>query len=115
VRFDRGHFNQVLWNLCSNGLRYGKREAGSLMLHTRFDGAQVILTITDDGCGVSVENQARLFEPFFTTDKEGTGLGLYIAKELCEANNVRLEYVPLEGRVGACFRMIFGELHEHGK
>ena len=82
VRFDRGHFNQVLWNLCRNGLRYGKREPGSLMLHTRFDGAQVILTITDDGGGVSVENQARLFEPFFTTYKNGTGLGLYIAKEI---------------------------------
>lgn len=112
ITFDRGHFDQVLWNLCRNGLRYSTGQHGSLSLRAQCDLSQVRLWIEDDGPGVSAENQARLFEPFFTTDKEGTGLGLYIAKELCEANNTRLEYVAREGKRGACFRMIFGEQHE---
>lgn len=112
VTFDRGHFDQVLWNLCRNALRYGSQQEGSVRLRAQCDHNQVRLWIEDDGLGVPPENQARLFEPFFTTDKEGTGLGLYIAKELCEANNARLEYVAHDDQGGACFKMIFGEQHE---
>lgn len=115
ISFDRGHLHQVLWNLCRNGLRYSKRQTGSLTLRTEPCAEQVVLWVQDDGMGISAEHQARLFEPFFTTDNEGTGLGLYIAKELCEANNARLEYVTQHEGSGACFKMTFGELHEHGK
>lgn len=112
IQFDRGHLHQILWNLCRNGLRYGQHQTGSLVLRAKTQGAQHALYIEDDGVGVSADNQVRLFEPFFTTSQEGTGLGLYIAKELCEANNAQLEYVPRLAPSGACFRVNFGEQHE---
>jgi two-component system sensor histidine kinase PilS (NtrC family) len=58
----------------------------------------LMLDICDDGPGVSREAQAHLFEPFFTTEAQGTGLGLYIARELCDGNSARIEY--LEGSGG---------------
>ncbi len=112
VTFDRGHFRQVLWNLCRNALYYGKHQAGSLTIATSMERGRVILEVQDDGPGVLPEHRSRLFEPFFTTAEQGTGLGLYIAKELCDANGAWLEYVDAEHRAveqGACFRITFGE------
>ena len=71
----------------------------------------MVLSVQDDGPGISAEDQGRLFEPFFTTSSEGTGLGLYIAKELCEANGASLEYRASDALSGACFRIVFGRLH----
>ncbi|MDD5299189.1 MAG: ATP-binding protein [Gallionella sp.] len=120
VIFDRGHLRQVLWNLCRNALRYGRKLPGSLTLTMGMMDARVMLDVQDDGPGISAEHQSKLFEPFFTTATDGTGLGLYIAKELCEANGALLEYHEQEGQaderqVGACFRIIFGELHGNGE
>lgn len=114
VYFDRGHLRQVLWNLCRNGLRYGRRLPGSLVLASSIANGRVMLEVQDDGPGIPAEHRVRLFEPFFTTAAEGTGLGLYIAKELCEANGALLEYRARAGQPGACFRITFGELHDHG-
>jgi two-component system sensor histidine kinase PilS (NtrC family) len=61
------------------------------------------LTIRDDGPGVSAEHRDKLFEPFFTTDAQGTGLGLFLARELAEANAAQLAYLP--GEDGASFRL----------
>ena len=109
VEFDRGHFNQVLWNLCGNALRYCRQQPGSVQLRAASLGADgVVLEIADDGPGIAAEAEQQLFEPFFTTEASGTGLGLYIARELCAANGAVLEYVrPASG--GACFRIKFGE------
>lgn len=108
VNFDRGHLEQVLWNLCANALRYCSRQAGSVRLRVQCAaGALPVLEIGDDGPGVGAESVQKLFEPFFTTAPGGTGLGLYIARELCEANGARLEYAP-QARGGACFRIVFG-------
>lgn len=114
VTFDRGHLRQVLWNLCRNALRYGRKLPGSVMLTMIVEDGRVELAVQDDGPGISAEHQGKLFEPFFTTAAEGTGLGLYIAKELCEANGARLEYRAVEGRAGACFCITFGDIHRDG-
>ena len=58
---------------------------------------QLLIDVHDDGPGIAPEVQAHLFEPFFTTEAQGTGLGLYIARELCEGNGARLEYVEDTG------------------
>jgi two-component system sensor histidine kinase PilS (NtrC family) len=64
------------------------------------------LNVIDEGPGVSDEQMAHLFEPFFTTERTGTGLGLYITRELCEANQARVTYTPQPGG-GSCFRISF--------
>lgn len=107
VNFDRGHLEQVLWNLCSNALRYCSKQPGSVELRLeRISEGQVRLEISDDGPGVPLEAESQLFEPFFTTAAGGTGLGLYIARELCEANGAELRYMPgVSG--GAHFQVLF--------
>ena len=110
VSFDRGHLRQVLWNLCRNALRYGRKLPGSLCLNMGIADRRVVLDVQDDGPGIAAEQQGKLFEPFFTTATEGTGLGLYIAKELCEANGAMLEYHAGGLQAGACFRIAFAEL-----
>ena len=110
IFFDRGHLRQVLWNLCRNSLRYGRRLPGSLRLTVGEEEGRMVLDVQDDGPGVDAGQLGKLFEPFFTTAADGTGLGLYIAKELCEANGARLEYREAGGGLpGACFRITFGE------
>jgi len=108
VSFDRGHFDQILWNLCRNALRYCQRQPGSVKLKVKnTEEGRVELEICNDGAMIPVELVQRLFEPFFTTSVGGTGLGLYIGRELCEANGSRLEYKPSKDG-GTCFRIIFG-------
>jgi len=95
VLFDRSHLNQVMWNLCRNALRHSRRGLASIVVRVSVEraGSIVKLDVIDDGPGVTSETRAQLFEPFFTTAAGGTGLGLYIAREVCEANGATLDYV----------------------
>jgi two-component system sensor histidine kinase PilS (NtrC family) len=108
VTFDRSHLNQIMWNLCRNALRYCLRKKGSIILGVRpaARAGSVELSVKDDGPGVADALRGNLFEPFFTTASSGTGLGLYIAREICEANGARLEYVERAGG-GAQFGVLF--------
>lgn len=115
VRFDPTHLHRVLSNLVSNALRFCHREAGSVCLSARAtaDG-RVSIEVVDDGPGVPPALQPQVFEPFFTTQGQGTGLGLFIARELCEANAALL---TLEGlAAGGHFRISAeqGQGDEHG-
>ena len=104
--FDRSHFHQVLWNLLGNALRHSQRLAGSVRLLVQGSGQNglVELHVIDDGEGVSDAQREQIFEPFFTTHNRGTGLGLYIARELSEANGARLELQ--RNAPGAHFRIV---------
>ena len=114
VHFDRGHFDQVLWNLCRNALRYSQRQTGSVKIVAKCaDNGRTELEICNDGATIPNELVQRLFEPFFTTSVGGTGLGLYIARELCNANGARIEYRPGTNKdAGTCFRITFGSEDE---
>ena len=103
IVFDRSHLHQVLWNLVGNALRYSRREDGSvrLQVQSRPRDHRIDLHVIDDGDGVDEAHREQIFEPFFTTHSRGTGLGLYIARELCEANGAHLELVG--SQVGADF------------
>ena len=86
--FDRTHLHQILWNLVSNALRYSSGGPGAVRLEAAAvaDVGWVELHVIDDGPGVPDEVREQIFEPFFTTHHTGSGLGLYIARELCAAN-----------------------------
>jgi two-component system, NtrC family, sensor histidine kinase PilS len=103
--FDRVHLNQVLWNLLRNAWRHCRKQEGSIRLTASQRTNRVELHVIDDGDGVTRELQPQLFEPFFTTFASGTGLGLYIARELCVANSASLDYLD-HGR-GADFRILW--------
>jgi two-component system sensor histidine kinase PilS (NtrC family) len=104
VSFDREHLRQVVWNLLRNAVRHARAEPGAVRLSARAFGDKVEFSIHDNGPGVPASVQGQLFEPFFTTDSKGTGLGLYLARELCAANDASLEYVA-DGP-GAHFRIV---------
>jgi two-component system sensor histidine kinase PilS (NtrC family) len=103
ISFDRHHLHQVFWNLCRNAWRHGRKTAGSLSIEVNASLNRVQFDIRDDGPGANEESLPHLFEPFFTTESSGTGLGLYIARELCEANGARIEYAG--SATGAIFRI----------
>ena len=110
IRMDPSQFHQVLTNLVQNGLRYS--EEHSQCAYVRLQGGvdtiseRPYLNIIDRGPGVDEAKVANLFEPFFTTEASGTGLGLYISRELCESNQARLSYSRHDDG-GGCFRIIF--------
>ncbi|PWB54308.1 MAG: two-component sensor histidine kinase [Nitrosomonadales bacterium] len=97
ICFDRSHLHQVLWNLCRNAWRHSRQSDGSIRLYVsaaHLDNV-VQIDVIDDGPGVEKELAGQLFEPFFTTFSSGTGLGLYIAREVCEANGASLDYIEV--------------------
>ena len=106
LRFDRGHLYRILWNLLGNALRHASAADGAVRLEATPGTAanRVELHVADDGPGVDEAQRNQVFEPFFTTHGAGTGLGLYIARELCEASGARLEL--LDEGPGAHFRII---------
>ncbi len=105
LRFDRGHLYRVLWNLLGNALRHASAVPGAIRIEARWTAVpgRVELHIVDDGPGIDAPMRGQVFEPFFTTHGAGTGLGLYIARELCEASGARLEL--MDDGPGAHFRI----------
>ncbi len=101
VCFDRSHLNRILWNLTTNALRYCRGTSGGVRLRVAAVADTVELHVIDDGPGIEAQLRGQVFEPFFTTHGSGTGLGLYIARELCEANGATLKL--LDNEPGAHF------------
>lgn len=98
VRFITSQLEQILNNLVENGLRYNAKvtNAQNLFIQGRLDSnnktIRPMLHVIDNGPGIDPKTEDHLFEPFYTTETTGTGLGLYISKELCEANQAQLSY-----------------------
>jgi two-component system sensor histidine kinase PilS (NtrC family) len=93
VRFDALHLREVLLNLLGNAIRYASRKPASIRIFTVRDAlGGMELHVQDDGPGITPQVRAHLFEPFYTTSSKGTGLGLYLARELCLNNEAMLDY-----------------------
>lgn len=116
ISFDLNQLTQILTNLFDNGLRYSLSAMGENRILLRADSDSdglPLLDIIDYGPGVAEENIEHLFEPFFTTETTGSGLGLYICRELCQANQARLSYIShcnrsaKHGSDRHCFRINF--------
>lgn len=97
ICFDRSHLHQILWNLCRNAWRHSRQRDASIRLYVSVAHLEnvVQIDVIDDGPGVEKELVGQLFEPFFTTFSSGTGLGLYVAREICEANGASLDYIEV--------------------
>ena len=105
---DPQQLQQVVWNLVQNALRYGRQpgEPARVAVVARMlsDKGPPLIEVVDRGPGIPPKVAAQIFEPFFTTHEYGTGLGLYLARTMCEANQATLEFVPVAGG-GSCFRI----------
>lgn len=108
VEFDPENLQRIMTNLLDNALRHSKlltnKETAKILVSLDFVTHQCLVDIVDAGAGVPVADQSKLFEPFFTTVEEGSGMGLFLCKELCEINNANLSYHPTE-RGDSCFRI----------
>ena len=103
--FDPQQLEQVLVNLINNGLRFSQRHTGTACVRLRvYDAGQYVhIDVLDTGAGVSTANLPYLFDPFFTTDNQGTGLGLYLSQAFCQANQAALDYIAYHAPT--CFRI----------
>jgi two-component system sensor histidine kinase PilS (NtrC family) len=102
VRFDSLHLREVLVNLLGNAIRYASGKPGSIRVFAAPDATgRIELHVQDDGPGITPEVRAHLFEPFYTTSSKGTGLGLYLARELCLNNGAMLDYETRAAAAGA--------------
>jgi two-component system sensor histidine kinase PilS (NtrC family) len=112
VHFDPSHLHQVLWNLCDNAFRHGAASGSTGRVDIRTGRiaatSRPFLEVGDRGNGVDPAQAERIFEPFFTTGTGGTGLGLFISRELCQTNGGLLLYEPRDGG-GSIFRIIFAD------
>jgi two-component system sensor histidine kinase PilS (NtrC family) len=105
ILFDRSQLHQALWKLLENALRHAHLDAAiPQVIMTKKDlpgTGYCIITVEDNGPGIPEANMERIFQPFYTTHKEGSGLGLYIARQLCEVNQAEL---TVDSILGSCSR-----------
>jgi two-component system sensor histidine kinase PilS (NtrC family) len=105
---DARQLHQVLSALVQNALTYGRLpdQPARIAIATRQlgEGGPPLVEVIDRGPGIPASVAASIFEPFYTTSEFGSGLGLYIARQLCEANQARLDYVSMAAG-GSCFRI----------
>jgi len=91
IYMDTGHLKQIFDNLCSNAIKYGD-STQKIIIEVNLIEDSPCITLFDNGDPIDQETANHLFEPFFTTSSSGTGLGLYISKELAELNQAKLSY-----------------------
>jgi two-component system sensor histidine kinase PilS (NtrC family) len=112
VRVDPTQLHQVVWNLCDNAIRHACSGTAGSEIEIRVGrlspGARPYLEIADRGPGVAPEDVERMFEPFFSRGRGGTGLGLFLARELAQTNGATLLYEPRTGG-GSIFRLVFAD------
>jgi len=112
VRMDPTHLHQVLWNLCDNAVKYASAAAGAIAVEITCgvleQSGRPFLEVADRGPGIKPDKVEQIFEPFYTTQSGGTGLGLYISRELAERNGASLRYQPRSGG-GSAFRIVFAD------
>ena len=112
IVFDPTQLQQILWNICSNAMRYTQVQKNNIGLtlktYYKDNSNAAVLDIIDYGAGITDDEIENIFEPFFTTETKGTGLGLYIARELCESNQARLSYLKTDQNF-SCFRITFAD------
>ncbi len=112
VRMDPTHLHQILWNLCDNAVKYASVAAGAIAVEVTCGvlepSGRPYLEVADRGPGIKPDKVEQIFEPFYTSQPGGTGLGLYISRELAERNGATLRYLHRMGG-GSAFRIVFAD------
>jgi two-component system, NtrC family, sensor histidine kinase PilS len=112
AEMDPTHLHQIVWNLCDNAVKYASATAGAIAVELSCGyletSGRPFLEVADRGPGVEPGNVDEIFEPFFTGQPGGTGLGLYISRELAERNGATLRYYARPGG-GSQFRVVFAD------
>jgi len=112
VRIDGSQLHQIVWNLCQNAITHAVPSASDGSIHLRYGRlggvGRPFLQVADTGPGIPTVDTERIFEPFFTRAQRGTGLGLFLARELAAANGATLLYEPRDGG-GSIFRIVFAD------
>jgi two-component system sensor histidine kinase PilS (NtrC family) len=110
IQVDPTQLRQIAWNLCENAVKYGVGDSGADTIELRIgrmaSTARPFLEVADRGPGIPVQHRERIFEPFFTGSERGTGLGLFLARELAQTNGATLLYEPRTSG-GSLFRLVF--------
>ena len=110
VQADPSQLRQIVWNLCENAVKYGSQEPGNDVIELRVgrmaSTARPFLEVADRGPGIATQHREKIFEPFFTGNEKGTGLGLFLARELAQTNGATLLYEPRTSG-GSLFRIVF--------
>jgi two-component system sensor histidine kinase PilS (NtrC family) len=112
VRVDPTHLRQIVWNLCENAVRHGAATGDQprvdLLIARLQTSGRPFLEVADRGAGIPENAVERIFEPFFSGRHGGSGLGLFIARELAQCNGALLLYEPRAGG-GSIFRIVFAD------
>ena len=110
ILFDSSHLHQVMWNLCGNAVNHAATPLDqiSVIIQSGFDteAQQSYIDVIDNGPGIPPDVASQIFDPFFTTSSDGTGLGLFITKEVVESNRAKIRHIALPAG-GTCFRIYF--------
>jgi two-component system sensor histidine kinase PilS (NtrC family) len=111
IRVDPSQLRQIVWNLCENAFKHGAADRPDEVIEIRHGRlnptGRPYLQVMDRGAGVKPEHAERIFEPFFSGGR-GTGLGLFLARELAQTNGATLLYEPRRGG-GSVFRLVFAD------
>ncbi len=109
VLFDRSQFQQVIHQLLENAVTHASQSDQqtlvSISLDTKHGSDHIILDFEDNGPGISANMMAKIFEPFYSSHQQGSGLGLYIIQQLCSINQTELSAISSDGS-GALFRLV---------
>ncbi len=118
LRIDGTQLHQIFWNLCQNSVTHALPHAGAAPIELRYGRLAGVgrpyLQVADRGPGIAQADAERIFEPFFTRAAQGTGLGLFLARELGQANGATLLYETREGG-GSIFRIVFSDPSRWGE
>jgi two-component system sensor histidine kinase PilS (NtrC family) len=109
IQVDPSQLRQIVWNLCENAVKYGmtpEHDILEMRIGRLASTARPFLEVADRGPGIPVQHRERIFEPFFTGSDRGTGLGLFLSRELAQTNGATLLYEPRTSG-GSLFRLVF--------
>ncbi len=104
ILFDRTHFYQIITNLVQNAIDASGKESG-IFIEIEKREMNTVISISDSGKGINEKDINKIFEPYFTKKKKGTGLGLALVKKLVDINNSSISVTSRENE-GSCFEIV---------